>query len=103
MASVLRVSRIVVSVVIFALITALFVDFGMELPAFAAWLAKVQFLPAAMSFAITTFVVWLIVTLIFGRIYCSSFCPLGFFRIYVRGCRGSDGVNRDGFTIIVLR
>ncbi|MDE6122005.1 MAG: 4Fe-4S binding protein, partial [Duncaniella dubosii] len=65
---------------IFALITALFVDFGMELPAFAAWLAKVQFLPAAMSFAITTFVVWLIVTLIFGRIYCSSFCPLGVFQ-----------------------
>ncbi|MDE6188362.1 MAG: 4Fe-4S binding protein, partial [Duncaniella sp.] len=65
---------------IFALITALFVDFGMEIPAFAAWLAKVQFLPAAMSFAITTFVVWLIVTLIFGRIYCSTFCPLGFFQ-----------------------
>lgn len=80
MASVLRLSRIVVSVVIFALITALFVDFGMEIPAFAAWLAKVQFLPAAMSFAITTFVVWLIVTLIFGRIYCSTFCPLGFFQ-----------------------
>lgn len=80
MASVLRISRIVVAVVIFALLTALFVDFGMEIPAMAAWLAKVQFLPAAMSFAITTFVIWLIVTLIFGRIYCSTFCPLGVFQ-----------------------
>lgn len=80
MASILRFSRIFVAIVIFALFVCLFADFGMQIPAVAAWLARVQFLPAAMAFAMTTFVVWLLVTLIFGRIYCSTFCPLGVFQ-----------------------
>ena len=80
MASILRFSRIFVAMVVFALFVCLFADFGMQIPAVAAWLAHVQFLPAAMAFAMTTFVVWLLVTLIFGRIYCSTFCPLGIFQ-----------------------
>ncbi|MCM1076817.1 MAG: 4Fe-4S dicluster domain-containing protein [Bacteroides sp.] len=80
MGSVLRFSRILVAIVIFALFICLFADFGMAVPAVAAWLARVQFLPAAMAFAVTIFIVWLIVTLIFGRIYCSTFCPLGIFQ-----------------------
>ncbi|MCM1354955.1 MAG: 4Fe-4S dicluster domain-containing protein [Staphylococcus sp.] len=79
-ANILRISRIVVAVAAFSLLVGLFADFGMELPAMAAWLAKVQLLPAAMAFAMTTFVVWLLVTLIFGRVYCSTVCPLGTFQ-----------------------
>lgn len=32
---------------------------------------------AAIKFSMVTFIVWLLVTLIFGRVYCSSVCPLG--------------------------
>lgn len=77
---ILKYVRVIVSVAAFAMLTALFADFGMEIPSVAAWLAKVQLLPAAMAFSLTTFVIWLLLTLIFGRIYCSSVCPLGVFQ-----------------------
>lgn len=76
----LRVTRIVVAIVSISLLTGLFVDYGMTFPRIASWLAKVQFLPAAMAFSLGTFIVWLIVTLCFGRIYCSVACPLGIFQ-----------------------
>lgn len=78
--SFLRLSRIVVGVAVLSLITFLFADFGMQIPAVASWLVKVQLLPAAMSFAVTILVAWFIVTLLFGRIYCSTVCPLGVFQ-----------------------
>lgn len=40
-------------------------------------LTRLQWLPAAMSFSVVICIGWLIVTLVFGRIYCSSVCPLG--------------------------
>lgn len=79
-ATILRSVRVIVSIVCFSLMTSLFADFGMEIPAVASWLAKIQLLPAAMAFALTAFVSWLLVTLIFGRVYCSSVCPLGVFQ-----------------------
>lgn len=78
--TVLRLLRTIVEVAVFALLTWLFVDYGMTVPSLAAKLAKVQLLPAAMAFAMTIFVIWLIVTLVFGRIYCSTVCPLGAFQ-----------------------
>lgn len=78
--SLLRLVRILVAIVVLAVFVGLFADFGMTIPAVAAWLVHVQFLPAAMSFAIATFVIRLIVTLISGRIYCSTVCPLGVFQ-----------------------
>lgn len=80
MGSLLRFSRIFVAFVTFALLVMLFADFGMSIPWVAAWLAHIQFLPAAMAFSITTFVLWLLITLVFGRIYCSTVCPLGVFQ-----------------------
>ena len=80
MGSLLRFSRIAVAVVVFALFVMLFTDFGMSIPTVAVWLVHIQFLPAAMAFSLTTFVLWLIVTLVFGRIYCSTACPLGIFQ-----------------------
>ena len=76
----LRVTRIIVAIVSMSLLTGLFVDYGMTFPRIASWLAKVQFLPATMAFSLGTFVVWLIITLCFGRIYCSVACPLGIFQ-----------------------
>ncbi len=82
----LRLSRIIVSVIAFGLVTGLFTSIGMGFPRFAAWIARIQLLPAAMAFGMTVFTCWLIVTLIFGRAYCSTVCPLGFFQdIFARG------------------
>ncbi len=74
---VLRWSRIAVAVIAAALLTCVLASFGMKVPRLAGFLAKVQFLPAAFAFSLSTIVGWLIVTLIFGRLYCSTVCPLG--------------------------
>ncbi|MBQ7738844.1 MAG: 4Fe-4S binding protein [Desulfovibrionaceae bacterium] len=42
-----------------------------------AWLAKMQFLPAFLAHSFIIVAVILLLTLIFGRIYCSILCPLG--------------------------
>lgn len=41
------------------------------------WVAEIQIVPLAMAGALTTLGVWLLVTLIFGRVYCSTVCPFG--------------------------
>ncbi|MCH5325821.1 MAG: 4Fe-4S dicluster domain-containing protein [Duncaniella sp.] len=69
--------RIVVAMAAAAGLVWLLVSNGMDSVKYAGFLAKIQFLPAAMAFAISTIVAWLIITIIFGRIYCSTVCPLG--------------------------
>ncbi len=73
----LRKIRIILATVFFVGVTLLFLDFTGTLHAWLGWTAKVQFLPAvlAMNFAIVA--VLLILTLLFGRVYCSVVCPLG--------------------------
>jgi formate hydrogenlyase subunit 6/NADH:ubiquinone oxidoreductase subunit I len=73
----LRKLRIGVAVVVFTLITLLFLDFTGTLHAWFGWLARVQLIPAilAANFAIIAGIIFL--TLLFGRIYCSTLCPLG--------------------------
>lgn len=72
-----RVLRIAVSVAAISLLTWVLVSNGMDSVRMAGILARIQFFPAAAAFSISTIVVWLIITLIFGRIYCSTVCPLG--------------------------
>ncbi len=69
--------RIAVSVTALSLLTWVLVSNGMESVRMAGFLARIQFFPAAAAFSISTIVVWLIITLIFGRVYCSTVCPLG--------------------------
>ena len=45
--------------------------------AVSEWLRKVQFIPAAMAFSLSTIIGWVLVTLVMGRVYCSTVCPLG--------------------------
>ncbi len=73
----LRKIRIILASIFFVGVTLLFLDFTGTLHAWLGWMAKVQFLPAvlAMNFAIVA--VLLVLTLLFGRVYCSVICPLG--------------------------
>lgn len=52
----------------------------MAIPGVADWIARVQIIPAALSLSLTTIALWIIVSLFFGRIYCSVICPLGVFQ-----------------------
>lgn len=78
--SALRFFRRLVALASFLLLTYMFIDYGMSYPAISAKLCQIQFLPAALSFSFAIFIIWLLVTLLFGRIYCSTICPLGVFQ-----------------------
>ena len=58
-------------------ITLLFLDFTGTLHAWLSWMAKIQFLPAVMALNVVVVAVLVVLTLVFGRIYCSVICPLG--------------------------
>lgn len=73
----LRKIRITCAAVFFTLITALLLDFTGTLHAWLGWMAKVQFLPALLAMNVGVVVGLLVLTLVFGRVYCSVICPLG--------------------------
>ncbi len=73
----LRKIRIVLATFFFVAITLLFLDFSGTLHHYFSWMAKIQFLPAVLSLNVLVLVVLLLLTLVFGRIYCSVICPLG--------------------------
>ena len=76
----LRKIRTILAGVVFALITLLFLDFTGTLHCWLGWLAKIQFLPAVMALNVIVVVALVVLTLVFGRIYCSIICPLGIFQ-----------------------
>lgn len=76
----LKYSRVAVSAGFFAAVNILVLAGSMTFPRLAVAVAGMQLLPAALAFAITSFVSWLLLTLLLGRVYCSFFCPLGFFQ-----------------------
>ena len=73
----LRKIRIVLASVFFIGVTLLFLDFTGTLHAWLGWMAKVQFLPALLALNVGVLAVLLVLTLLFGRVYCSVICPLG--------------------------
>lgn len=91
----LKISRVVVAVAALSLLTLLLVGEDSVLPGVARWIARCQILPAAMAFSLGWFVLWLVATLLFGRFYCSTLCPLGtlmdiFSRLARRGSPGRE-------------
>ncbi|MCR5561413.1 MAG: 4Fe-4S dicluster domain-containing protein [Bacteroidales bacterium] len=61
-------------------VTALFLDASGIARYFLGWLARIQLLPAIMAANLAVIAVIAVVTLLFGRIYCSVICPLGIFQ-----------------------
>ena len=76
----LRKIRTILAGVFFVLITLLFLDITGTLHHWLSWLAQIQFLPAVMALNVVVVAALLLLTLIFGRIYCSVICPLGVFQ-----------------------
>ena len=76
----LKKIRTILAAVVFVLITLLFLDFTGTLHHWLGWLAKIQFLPAVMALNVIVVVALVVLTLVFGRIYCSIICPLGVFQ-----------------------
>lgn len=73
----LRVIRTIIALLSITAVTLLFVDFTGLAAEHWGWIAKWQFVPALLSLNIVALAVILILTFLFGRIYCSVICPLG--------------------------
>ena len=73
----LRKIRIVLAAVMLIGITWLFVDFTGTARHLFSWMAKLQALEAILALNVAVMVGLAVLTLIFGRIYCSVICPLG--------------------------
>lgn len=69
--------RRIIALISIILITLLFVDFTGTSARMFGWLAKIQFLPALLALNFAVIITLIILTLVFGRLYCSVICPLG--------------------------
>ena len=76
----LRKIRLTVAVIVFALVTLLFLDFTGTIHTWLGGLAKIQFIPAVLALNVGVVVALLVLTLLLGRVYCSVICPLGIFQ-----------------------
>lgn len=76
----LRTVRVSAAIICFSLISLLFLDFTGTLHIWFGWLAKIQFLPALLALNVGIILSLVLLTLLFGRIYCSVICPLGVFQ-----------------------
>lgn len=73
----LKKIRIAVSILLFAWITFYFIDFAGILPQNLHFIADIQFVPALLAVHVWILAALVLLTLILGRVYCSSICPLG--------------------------
>ena len=75
----LRKIRTTLAIVFFTGITLLFLDFTGTIHRWLHWMAHIQLVPALL-FNAALALIPLLLTLMFGRIYCSVICPLGVFQ-----------------------
>ena len=73
----LRKIRVVLAAVMLIGITWLFVDFTGTARHWFSWAPKLQLLEAILALNVVALVILIVMTLVFGRIYCSIICPLG--------------------------
>ena len=95
----LKVLRVILAIVVFTPILLVFIDFTHRLPVGIARLLDWQLMPAILGVEIFTIILLLLLTLLFGRIYCSVICPAGilqdiFNRISCIGKKKKNGKMR---------
>lgn len=83
-----RKTRIILATIFFVGVTLLFLDFTGAFHAWLGWMAKVQFLPAVLAVNFGVVAALVLLTLVFGRIYCSVICPLGIMQDIFSWIRG---------------
>ncbi len=84
----LKKIRVGLAILFFSLITLLFLDFTGTLHHWFSWLAKIQLIPAILGLHIGLVIIMVVLTLVFGRVYCSFICPLGVFQDIVSWISG---------------
>ena len=101
----LKKIRRTLAVLFTGLLTLMLLDFTGTLHTWLGWMAKVQLLPAVLALNVGIIVLFVVLTLVFGRVYCSVICPLGVFQDAVSWVAGKVKKNRFRYSkaINVLR
>ncbi|MDR2147876.1 MAG: 4Fe-4S binding protein [Tannerella sp.] len=73
----LKTVRVVLATLVFVPILLFFVDFRDALPNQLHGLLEIQLIPAIFSGATVILIALFLLTLVFGRVYCSVICPAG--------------------------
>ncbi len=94
----LRKIRIIAAAIFFTLITLLFLDFTGTIHAWFGWMAKIQFLPALLAMHVGIVLLLIVLTLVFGRVYCSVICPLGVMQDIISWFGGRRKKNRFSYS-----
>lgn len=94
----LKKTRTLLASLMIVSITLLFVDVSGILHHYLSWLTTIQFWPALLAGHFLIVTVLLLLTLIFGRIYCSIICPLGIMQDILSHLRGLRKKNRFSFS-----
>ena len=72
----LRVIRIFLAVLFFIGAVA-YLAIGLSVQHALEFVERFQIIPSAISFSMGAVIVWLVITLFIGRIYCATVCPVG--------------------------
>ena len=94
----LRKIRQVAAVIFFTFITLLLLDFTGAVHLWFGWMAKIQLLPAVLALNVAVVIGLVVLTLLFGRVYCSVICPLGVFQDIVSWFSGKRKGKKNRFT-----
>ena len=94
----LRRLRIGISALLFVLISFFFLDFAEILPNSFHRLAHLQFVPAILSLSIGILLFLIVLTLLFGRVYCSTICPMGILQDVIARISKSTGKKKKRYS-----
>ena len=79
----LKKIRQVTALLFFVLLTLLFLDFTGTLHNWFGWLVQIQLFPAILAGSAVIIIAIVLLTFLFGRIYCSVICPLGVMQDFI--------------------
>ena len=90
----LRIIRIILAVIFFVG-AVLYFAIGLKIHPALGFIEKVQIVPSMIANCLGVTIIWFLVTLILGRIYCSTVCPVGTFQdIFRHGRRFLKPLNK---------
>ncbi len=81
----MRYLRLLLAAASLSIVTLLFLSLSPAMTKQLHWIVEIQFLPAFLAVNVCVMLVLLVLTLLFGRLYCSVICPLGIAQDAVTG------------------
>jgi len=101
----LKKIRVIISILFILAISIIFLDISFSIQTtFSKYPLYLQFIPSLLKFlsvfslATIGFIVIIILTLLFGRVYCSSICPLGILQDIILFVKNKFAPNKYLYT-----